>query len=46
MCLIHLHFPSGERICRAATGWLQRIVIVPKSNRRLEFTLGLSKFHK
>lgn len=36
MCLIHLHLPSGERICKPAAGWLQRIVTLPKSDRGVE----------
>ena len=31
MCRIQRHFPSGDRIWSAVTGWLQRTVMVPKS---------------
>ena len=31
MCFTHRHRPSFDRICRAATGWLHRMVINPKS---------------
>lgn len=41
MCFTHFQEPSFARICSAATGWLYRMVIVPKSGPRLPLIDGV-----
>ena len=41
ICLIHLHFPSGESICKPETGWDHKMVMLPKSASPIDQCLHL-----